>query len=110
MIGRDRKSSLQRKPPHTLEEMQSPEVIAQLLRKSYAITDDVFDSIINIVGERAALLILRAKAVGGDVRAIDVYLKRCDQAKAKRKRSNGIAVKKEEPAGDLFAEKSRSST
>jgi hypothetical protein len=64
----------------------SAEYLQELLYRTEELTDDAFDDLIDDIGRRAARLVLRAKAVGGDVRACDLYLRLCKEAKAERDR------------------------
>lgn len=71
----------------TLEYLTDPKVIASFLHRYQELTDEAFDELVNDIGYRAALLVLRAKALSADVRALDLYIRLCREDKdARRKR------------------------
>lgn len=78
--------------PAALDYLTNTEDKARFLSASRDLTDDEYEDLVNDVGARAALWELRAQACAGDVKAIDVYLKRCDawrEAKRLRKHDAG---------------------
>jgi hypothetical protein len=77
--------------PPSLDHLTSPEAIAKLVSTSRDLTDEAFEDFVNESGFRVALSVLRAKACDGDVKAIDLYLKRCDEWRNVRKRSQQTA-------------------
>jgi hypothetical protein len=56
-----------------LENLHDPAVITEILYRSQTLTDDAYQDLVDDIGHRAARLILRAKAVQGDVKAIELY-------------------------------------
>lgn len=67
-----------------LEKLIEAEEIRELLHKSWDLTDEAFDELVDDLGYRAAKLVLRAKAVAGDVKALDLYLRLAKEAKRER--------------------------
>ena len=66
------------------EHMTDPEKLREFLHKTIELTDEAFEDIVNDLGYRTALLVLRAKAVSGDIKALELYLKLCRELKAQR--------------------------
>ena len=57
----------------TLEYLTNPANIAAILHKTWDLSDDAFYDLIDDIGTRAARLVLRTKALEGDVKALDLY-------------------------------------
>ena len=69
---------------YTPEYLVDPAVMSNILYRTQDLTDEAYEELVNDIGSRAAILILRAKALGGDVRALDLYLRRCDEWRARK--------------------------
>ena len=63
----------------SIENLSSPKIIADILHKTADLSDEEFNDIVDKLGSRAAHLVLRHKAINGDVKALDLYLRRCDE-------------------------------
>jgi hypothetical protein len=87
-----------------LETITDPKAIVEILYRTSELTDNAFIALVDDIGMRAARLILRAKAVGGDIRAIDLYLRIAREDKEKRER---MAIPAERQVGESFTPKPR---
>ena len=58
--------------------------IESLLYRTQALTDDAFADLVDDVGARLARLVLRAKAVSGDIKALELYDKIVTRDREKR--------------------------
>jgi len=56
-----------------LQNISNAAVIADILYKTQTLTDDAFNDLVDDIGYRAAKLVLRDKALAGDVRALELY-------------------------------------
>lgn len=56
-----------------IERISNAQVIADILYKTQDLTDEVFLELVDDLGYRAARLVLRDKALSGDVKALDLY-------------------------------------
>lgn len=90
-----------------LDYLTSADVIAELLHKTQDFTDEQFNDLIDDIGARAVRLVMRAKAVGGDVRAADLYLKLVEQDREAR-RQHGKTARNITPSG--FIQDTRDTT
>ena len=70
---------------YTLEYLTDPKNIADLLYRTQELTDEAFNDLIDDVGIRAARLVLRTKALSGDVRALQLYDAITNRDRIKRK-------------------------
>ena len=66
------------------EHLTTSEAIAEMLYRAQNVTDEYFDELVDSLGYRAAKLVLRAKAVSGDVKALDLYLRHVKESRAER--------------------------
>lgn len=74
------------RPPKefTIEHMTTEAEFVRLLNRTQYLTDDAYNEIVDDIGARAARLVLRAKALTGDVRALDLYLRIAKEDKRSR--------------------------
>ncbi len=72
--------------------------IRDFLHKTLDLSDEAFEDLCNDVGYRAALLILRAKAVTGDIKALELYIRLCRELKKERKKVEAKPVASPENA------------
>ena len=75
--------------PARLDPLTNTKAIPHLISTSRNLTDAEFEDQVNTVGYRVALATLRAKACAGDIKAIDCYLKRCDEWRDRRRSRAG---------------------
>lgn len=68
------------------EYLTDPKVLTDLLYRTEELTDEAFEDLVNDIGYRAALLVLRTKALGADIRALDLYLKLCREDRENRRK------------------------
>ncbi len=66
------------------EQIATPAEVHALIDKTQHLTDDAYEDLVNELGSRAALAVLRGVALSGDVRALDVYLRRTDDWRKRR--------------------------
>lgn len=71
-------------PNFDIDGLASPEKMVELLYRTKQLSDEAFEEIVNDIGYRAALLVLRAKAIAGDVKALDLYLRLVKESKRER--------------------------
>ena len=57
----------------TLDHLLDPANMAAFLHKTWDLSDEAFKDLVDDIGTRAARLVLRTKALGGDVRALELY-------------------------------------
>jgi hypothetical protein len=76
----------------TPEYMSSPDEITKLLNRTRHLTDEAFEDLVHDIGYRMALLVLRAKAVSGDTKAIDLYFKVVRETRAARRKKDSPAI------------------
>ena len=69
---------------YLVENISSPQLIADILHKTADLTDEAFYDLVNDIGGRTALLVLRHKAINGDVKALELYFKIVKEDKASR--------------------------
>lgn len=71
----------------TNEYLCDPKVMADLLYRTSELTDEAFYEIVDDIGSRAARLVLRGKALAGDVKALDLYHRITKEEREERKRA-----------------------
>ena len=67
-----------------IENLTDVEKIREFLHKTLELTDECFEDLCNDIGYRTALLVLRAKAVSGDIKALEYYIRLCRELKKER--------------------------
>lgn len=85
----------------TIEALTNPETIAAILHKTWDLSDEAYYDLIDDIGTRAARLILRTKALSGDVRALDLYWRVTKEERGKRRQAD---AKPDERAVQVQAE------
>lgn len=91
----------------TAEYMCDAKEMQRLMNATQHLTDDAYEELVHDYGFRLALLVLRAKAVSGDVKAIDLYLRVVKESRAARRHSRD--PKAEHPENEAFVRRPRSS-
>ena len=86
------------------ENISNPQVMADILHKTADLCDEAFEDLVNDIGYRAALLVLRDKALSADVKALDLYFRLIKETRSERKRARP-AGKDETPS--TFLQSSR---
>ena len=72
----------------------SEEELSEVMEATSSLTDEAFEDWLHERFHRPALLVLAGMAAGGDIKALDAYLKRADAWRQER-----AALKPELPAG-----------
>jgi hypothetical protein len=67
-----------------LENLFEPAIMAELLYRSQDLTDESYEDLVDQIGYRASRLILRAQAVKGNVKAIELYDKIVQRTRKER--------------------------
>lgn len=75
----------------TTEYMTDPTIMAEMLYRTELVSDEDFTELVDQIGSRAARLILRAKALQGDVKALDLYFRIIKESKASRRKPTPAA-------------------
>ena len=85
--------------------------MADILHKTHDLSDEVFEELTASIGYRAALLVLRHKAISGDVRAIELYIKLTKEQKAERARTKkAMPPSRDVSRADVWTKPKRLST
>src|SRR5262245_35159969 len=77
----------------SISKLTDPERLATILNGTRKLTDDDFEDFMHADGFRVALWWMRKAAIEGDynlVRACDIYLKRCDASRSRRKKPDSV--------------------
>jgi hypothetical protein len=86
------------KPPD-LSYLTDPAEIARIINRTRNLSDEDYEALTLEIGWRVANLVLRAQACSGDVKALDLFLKRCDSF---RERRHQRRVQPADPASKPF--------
>lgn len=71
-------------PAYHIERLYDPAVIAEIMYRAQNLSDEAFEDLIDDVGYRASRLVLRAEAVRGNVKAIELYDKIVQRTRKER--------------------------
>ena len=72
-------------PPNwDIQRHYDPQHMTELLYRSKELSDEAFSDLIDDVGYRAARIVLRGKALQGDIRAIDLYMRTVKEERKER--------------------------
>ena len=91
------------------EPLMDAEKMTEILYRTQRYTDEAFDELVDDVGYRAARLVLRAKAVKGDIKALDLYIRLAKESKRERQAlKDRVQVRDVTP--NAFTSKDRTTT
>jgi len=64
--------------------MIDPLEMTRLMNRTQHLTDDAYEDLVHDFGYRLALLVLRAQAVQGNIKALELYIKVVNATRASR--------------------------